>query len=90
MTHRRTIVAGNWKMNLDRAKARDLAAAVAARAAEAGTTELVLCPPAVYVETVAAALGGSSPVALGAQNMHDQSSGAFTGEVAPPMLLDLG
>ena len=90
MTHRRTIVAGNWKMNLDRAKARDLAAAVAARAAEAGTTELVLCPPAVYVETVATALGGSSPVALGAQNMHDQSSGAFTGEVAPPMLLDLG
>lgn len=89
MTHRRTIVAGNWKMNLDRAKARDLATAVAARAAEAGTTELVLCPPAVYVETVAAALGGS-PVALGAQNMHDQSSGAFTGEVAPPMLLDLG
>jgi triosephosphate isomerase len=77
-------------MNLDRAKARDLAAAVAARAAEAGTTELVLCPPAVYVETVATALGGSSPVALGAQNMHDQSSGAFTGEVAPPMLLDLG
>lgn len=90
MTHRRTIVAGNWKMNLDRVKARDLAAAVAARAAEAGTTELVLCPPAVYVETVATALGGSSPVALGAQNMHDQSSGAFTGEVAPPMLLDLG
>ena len=90
MTHRRTIVAGNWKMNLDRAKARDLAAAVATRAAEAGTTELVLCPPAVYVETVAAALGGSSSVALGAQNMHDQSSGAFTGEVAPPMLLDLG
>jgi triosephosphate isomerase len=90
MTHRRTIVAGNWKMNLDRAKARDLAAAVATRAAEAGTTELVLCPPAVYVETVAAALGGSSPVALGAQNMHDQSSGAFTGEVAPQMLLDLG
>ena len=90
MTHRRTIVAGNWKMNLDRAKARDLATAVAARAAEAGTTELVLCPPAVYVETVAAALGGTSPVALGAQNMHDQSSGAFTGEVAPPMLLDLG
>lgn len=89
MTHRRTIVAGNWKMNLDRAKARDLATAVAARAAEAGTTELVLCPPAVYVETVAAAIGGS-PVALGAQNMHDQSSGAFTGEVAPPMLLDLG
>jgi triosephosphate isomerase (TIM) len=87
---RRPIVAGNWKMNLDRAKARDLATAVAARLAEAGATELVLCPPAVYVETVGTTLGAGSPVALGAQNMHDKASGAFTGEVAPPMLVDLG
>ncbi|RLS79476.1 MAG: triose-phosphate isomerase [Planctomycetota bacterium] len=92
---RRKIVAGNWKMNLDRAKARELAAAVAARAGEAAATELVLCPPAPYLDTVATALGsagGSSPsgVALGAQNMHDKASGAFTGEVAAPMLLDVG
>jgi triosephosphate isomerase len=88
---RRKIVAGNWKMNLDRAKARELAAAVAARVAEAGATELVLCPPALYVDTVGATLSAAkSAVALGGQNMHEKGSGAFTGEVAPPMLLDLG
>jgi triosephosphate isomerase len=92
---RRSIVAGNWKMNLDNAKAHELARTVAARHAEAGSTELVLCPPSPYLGTVGTALGltaGSSPsgVALGAQNMHDKGSGAFTGEVAPPMLVDLG
>jgi len=86
---RRNIVAGNWKMNLDRAKARELATAVAARSAEAGSVELVLCPPAVYLETVGNAIGGSE-VALGGQNMHDKASGAFTGEIAPSMLADLG
>lgn len=91
---RKKIVAGNWKMNLDRAAAVDLARAVAGRSGEAAGVELILCPPAVYVGTVGAALGleaGKSPsgVALGAQNMHDKASGAFTGEVAPPMLVDL-
>ena len=88
---RRKIVAGNWKMNLDRAKAKELTAAVAARVAEAGATELVLCPPATYLETVGATLAAAkSAAALGGQNMHDKASGAFTGEVAPAMLLDLG
>jgi triosephosphate isomerase (TIM) len=93
---RRNIVAGNWKMNLDRAKATELAQAVAGRHAEAGSVELVLCPPSVYLATVGSALGlaahGTSPsgVAVGAQNMHDKASGAFTGEIAPPMLLDIG
>jgi triosephosphate isomerase (TIM) len=92
---RRNIVAGNWKMNLDRAKATELAQAVATRAKEAGSVELVLCPPSTYLTTVGTSLGltnGTSPsgVAVGAQNMHDKASGAFTGEIAPPMLVDLG
>jgi len=92
---RRKIVAGNWKMNLDRARATELARAVSSRHAEAGGVELVLCPPAAYLSTVGAALGlveAASPsgVALGGQNMHDKPSGAFTGEIAPPMLVDLG
>jgi len=92
---RKSIVAGNWKMNLDAAKARALTEAVAARHAEAAGVDLVLCPPAVYATTVAAALGihgGVSPsgVALGGQNTHDKESGAFTGEVAPGMLRDIG
>jgi triosephosphate isomerase len=88
---RKKIVAGNWKMNLDRAKARELAGAVAARSGEAAGVELVLCPPALYVDAVGAALSAAkSSVGLGGQNMHDKASGAFTGEVAPPMLVDLG
>ena len=93
---RKNIVAGNWKMNLDRAKATELAQAVASHAKEAGGVELVLCPPSLYLTTVGAAVGlaanGTSPsgVAVGAQNMHDKASGAFTGEIAPSMLVDLG
>ena len=93
---RKSIVAGNWKMNLDRAKATELAQAVAGRHAEAGSVELVLCPPSPYLSTVGTAVGlaanGTSPsgVAVGAQNMHDKASGAFTGEIAPAMLVDLG
>ena len=91
---RKKIVAGNWKMNLDRAKAHELTQAVSARTGEAAGVELVLCPPALYIETVGTALkaaGGTSTagVGLGAQNMHDKASGAFTGEVAPAMLVDM-
>ena len=92
---RRSIVAGNWKMNLDKAKAAELAQAVAGRHGEAGSVELVLCPPSLYLATVGTALGlthGKAPsgVAVGAQNMHDKANGAFTGEIAAPMLIDLG
>ena len=92
---RKKIVAGNWKMNLDRVKATELAQAVAGRHAEAGSVDLVLCPPAAYLTTVGTALGlvhtvSPSGVTLGAQNMHDKASGAFTGEIAPAMLVDVG
>jgi len=90
-TPRKKIVAGNWKMNLDRAKSRELTAAVAGRRGEAAKVELVLCPPALYVDTVGTALASTkSDVGLGGQNMHDKASGAFTGEVAPAMLVDMG
>jgi triosephosphate isomerase len=89
MAARRKIVAGNWKMNLDRGRGRALAAAVVARRGEAAAAELVLCPPAAYLESVGAAVAGSD-VALGGQNAHDKPSGAFTGEIAAPMLVDLG
>ena len=94
-SHRRKIVAGNWKMNLDRAAAMALTQLVASRHAEAGGVELVLCPPAIYIGTVASALAlahgaTASGMALGAQNMLDKASGAFTGEVSAPMLVDMG
>ena len=95
MATRRRIVAGNWKMNLDRAGAFTLAQAVATGAQASGNCNLILCPPAIYLDAVATALelnNGQSPsgVALGGQNLHDQPKGAFTGEVAPGMLVDIG
>ncbi len=86
---RRPFVAGNWKMNLDRQSAVDLAAGIARRAVDFPAVEIAICPPFVYLEAAAAALAGSA-VSLGGQNMHHESKGAFTGEVSPTMLLDLG
>ena len=87
---RRTLIAGNWKMNSDRASAGKLAGQIAAGAAGVGgDVDLLVCPPAVYLEVVAAQLEGS-PVGLGAQNMYHESNGAFTGEISASMLVDLG
>jgi triosephosphate isomerase (TIM) len=86
---RRYLIAGNWKMNLDRAAGVRLAAGVAEVARERTQLDVAVCPPFVYLEAVAGALAGS-PVALGAQDMYHQPSGAFTGEVSAAMLLDVG
>ena len=83
-----TIIAGNWKMNTTRQEAHALVERMRGPLdAVEGVTALV-CPPFVHLETVADALRGTS-VALGAQNMHPESSGAFTGEVSPDMLRGL-
>ena len=82
------VVAGNWKMNTTVAEAVALAAAVRDGAASASGVELVLCPPFVSLAAVSDAVKGSA-VKVGAQNMHFEDSGAFTGEVSPGMLQDL-
>jgi triosephosphate isomerase len=84
----RALIAGNWKMNLDRASAEALAGALAAEAATV-LVELAVCPPAVYVASVGARLGDSG-VALGAQDCHAAARGAHTGDTAAEMLADLG
>src|SRR5262245_9651256 len=86
---RKKIIAGNWKMNLDRAGAIALAQSVVARADEFSQIEIALCPPFVYLEAVRSVLAGSR-VALGAQNMYHEPKGAFTGEISAAMLLDCG
>lgn len=86
---RRKLIAGNWKMNTDLASATELAKGVVEGSSELSQVDLVVCPPAVYLHPVAAALQGS-PVALGAQNMSAEPNGAWTGEVSSTMLLDLG
>ena len=79
------VVAGNWKMNTTVSEAIALAAGVRDGAAGVSGVELVLCPPAVSLVAVCDAVKGSA-VKVGAQNMHFQESGAFTGEVSPGML----
>src|SRR5690606_14142662 len=69
---RRYLIAGNWKMNLDRASAVALAEGVVAGAAKTPEVELAVCPPSVYLEAVGEQVQGS-PVALGAQNMYHEA-----------------
>lgn len=86
---RRPLIAGNWKMNLDRAQAVELAKSLVAPAAGLSGVDLVVCPPNVYLDAVAGVVRGSK-VGLGAQNMYYEKSGAFTGETSTDMLKDVG
>ncbi len=85
----RPLIAGNWKMNLDRASAVALAEGVAKQAGSVEGADLAVCPPSPYLDAVGAAVAGS-PVALGAQNMYHEPKGAYTGEISAAMLCDLG
>lgn len=85
---RKKIVAGNWKMNMTPAKAVEL---INSLKNEINTTDVdvVVCPPFVCLPAVLDAVKGTN-IAVGAQNMHFEESGAYTGEIAPSMLVELG
>jgi triosephosphate isomerase len=78
------IIAANWKMNTTPADARELAATIAARTEEPGVIR-VICPPYVCLAAVRDALAGTK-VAVGAQNVHHELAGAYTGEISAAML----
>ena len=82
------LIAGNWKMNTTVREAGILAAAVKDAMAGVSGVDVVLCPPFISLAEVAKAVEGS-PIQVGAQNMHYEDKGAFTGEVSPAMLQDL-
>lgn len=86
---RRALVAGNWKMNGTRAGIAALLDGIKRGLSADLETEIAVCPPFVYLSDVLAALE-SSTVAVGAQNVSEHEGGAFTGEIAPAMLADLG
>jgi len=86
---RRPLIAGNWKMNLDLAQSKALAAAVAASASRAAGRDVVIAPATTALATVAEVIRDSR-VILAAQNVCWAESGAFTGEVSPAMLKELG
>ncbi len=89
---RMKMFAGNWKMNLTPSDARQLIRALRAELdcdAAARERDVLVAPPFVALAAAAQELAGSN-IALGAQNMHFEDKGAFTGEVAPPMLKAVG
>ena len=85
---RTPMMAGNWKMNTNRAGAAALAAAIKERSDSVSAVEKVVCPPFVYLLDVRGALEGSS-IRLGAQNVHWEEKGAFTGEVSVTQISEI-
>lgn len=86
---RRPIVAGNWKMNKTSGEALALAGEIARALGDFEPVDVVLCPPFTALHAVSRAIGGTR-IALGAQNLHWEKAGAFTGEIAAAQLLDAG
>lgn len=85
---RKSLVAGNWKMNKTVAETRDLIFNMSAKLREIEGVEKVVCPPFVSLMAAASLLEGTD-IGLGAQNMHWEEKGAYTGEVAPRMVKEL-
>lgn len=84
---RRTLVAGNWKMNGSKASIKELLDGIKQGIGEVKNADVAVCPPAVYLGEVSALLQGTS-IALGAQNVSQEPAGAFTGEISVSMLKD--
>ncbi len=83
------LMVGNWKMNNDNDEAWDLAVAIADGLENLDGCQAVLCPPFTALTTVGEALEGTD-LALGAQNLYWENSGAYTGEISAPMLTSCG
>lgn len=83
------IMAGNWKMNCTNDEACALACALAEKSGNVEGCEVVLCPPATALSTVAGCVKDTK-IEVGAQNMLWESKGAFTGEISAPMILSTG
>jgi triosephosphate isomerase (TIM) len=91
---RKKLFAANWKMNLGPVQARDLVKAIRAQLDPLSGSlvkdrDVMIAPPAILIPAVAQELAGAT-ISLGAQNMHFEDQGAFTGEVSAPMLKAYG
>ncbi len=86
---RRKLVAGNWKMNGSLQSICTLMEGLKAGASSITGADIAVCPPALYIPKVVGLADGSA-IAVGAQNVCDQDSGAYTGEIAGSMLKDSG
>lgn len=86
---RLNIIAGNWKMNKTNPEAAELVEALIASVGQVEHPRVVICPPFTALSEMSQLLKNSR-IVLGAQNMYAEESGAFTGEIAPSMLLTIG
>jgi triosephosphate isomerase len=86
---RKPFIAGNWKMHMTTSEASGLASELVASCREVDGVDIAVAPPFTALAAVGKALAGSS-IGLVAQNMHWEDKGAFTGEIAPAMLTDVG
>ena len=86
---RRPLIAGNWKMNNNSTESVELVSQLREMVSEAENVEVVIAPPYTALSSVAVALKGSN-IFLSAQNTFWEESGAFTGEISPSMLKDIG
>ncbi|MFY8073061.1 MAG: triose-phosphate isomerase, partial [Pirellula sp.] len=86
---RRLLIAGNWKMNLDRGRSLALVQGLVESLRNTSNVDVAVCPPSVYLGEMGKALHGSN-IGLGAQNAYNQPEGAYTGEVSCAMLKDVG
>ncbi|MBU3934164.1 MAG: triose-phosphate isomerase [Candidatus Omnitrophica bacterium] len=86
---RRPIIAGNWKMNKTVEEALELVGRLKTRLREAGDIDIVVCPPFTALEEVAK-ITQDANIQLGAQDVHWEDSGAYTGEVSCSMIKELG
>jgi triosephosphate isomerase len=84
---RPTLIAGNWKMNGSMQSIIKLVEGI--KAGDAGSAQLAVCPPAVYLMKVSGMLEGTN-ISLGSQNVCDQAGGAYTGEISAAMLKEAG
>jgi len=82
------LLAANWKMNTTTAEAIELVTAMKKQLHSIAGVEKVLCPPYISLTTVKDLIRGTS-IVLGAQNMHFEEKGAYTGEISPRMLTGL-
>lgn len=85
---RKIVIAGNWKMNKTQAETEEFLTGLENVATESGV-EAVVCSPFPYLSTIVEGTK-NSPIKAGAQTMHFEESGAYTGEVSPVMLKDIG
>ena len=90
--NRKPVIAGNWKMYKTAAEALALVNALKREVETVKDVEIVVCPPftALYAVSVLSAAKDLGVIQLGAQNVHWEKEGAFTGEIAAPMLKELG